>query len=206
MKKRLIALIATFVASALSAQSFVAGWDFDGVTNTDTTATANWGSQAGSATLAWSHSVASGPPSFTAREFGVSLAFNSASIGNSFQAIDTATGYDEFSDNQGSLAEGGFESLSTDTFTISFDASSLTNLTLRYALDSDGADTGAGFSLVDVDLSSLDGNSNAQWQIITIDGALYDNFQVIGVVPEPSTYAAIIGMIAFAFVAIRRRK
>ncbi len=54
----------------------------------------------------------------------------------------------------------------------------------------------AAGSFINFDLTNLPG------------GASFDNFMIAGtaVVPEPSTYAAIIGALALGFVALRRRK
>jgi hypothetical protein len=201
MKYKLI--FAAFVAaSSLSAQSFVAGWDFDDVNAAAPSATANWGDLAGSATLSWSHSPQGGPPSFTAAEFGISTGFNSAVVGNTFAFVDPNTGYDKFSDGPGVVAgEYGFESVSSgDSFTFTFDGSGYTGLSLSYAVDAAGD---GNWATASADLSSFSGS----FQFNTAAGARYDNFAVTGaVVPEPSSYAAIFGVIAIAFVASRRRR
>lgn len=199
MKNKLI-LAALLAASSLSAQSFVAGWDFDGVSAIAPSATANWGDLAGSATLSWSHSPAGTPPaSFAAAEFGISTGFNSAVVGNTFAFVDPNTGHDQFSD--AGAGEFGFNSFSSgDSFTFTFDGSGYTGLTLTYAVDAAGDQNWATAS---ADLSSFSGS----FQLNTDAGASYDNFAVTGTaVPEPSSYAAIFGVIAIAFVASRRRK
>jgi hypothetical protein len=199
MKNKLI-LAALVAASSLSAQSFVAGWDFDGVAAQAPSMTANWGDLAGSATLSWSHSPAGGPPFFAASEFGVSNLFNSAVTGNTFGFVDTNTGFDQFSDNFTS-GEYGFESVSAgDSFTFTFDGSGYTSLSLTYAVDALGD---GNWATASADLSSFSGS----FQLNTAAGARYDNFAVTGtVVPEPSSYAAIFGVIAIAFVASRRSR
>lgn len=201
MKNKLI-LAALLAASSLSAQSFVAGWDFDGVAAQAPSASANWGDLAGSATLSWSHSPNSGPPFFT-EEFGIDLAFNSDTVGDTFAFVDPNTGSDQFSDGGSApgTAQAGFNSVSSgDSFTFTFDGSGYTGLSLSYAVDA----TGNGSWATDtVDLSSFSGS----FQLNTDAGASYDNFAVTGTaVPEPSSYAAIFGVIAIAFVASRRRK
>ena len=205
MKKTLF-LAALLGASALSAQSCVAGWDFDNVGLTDSSMTSNWGDLAGSATLSWSHSPAGGPPTFSAAEFGIDGSFNSAVVGNTFAFVDPNTGFDKFSDGV-AAAEAGFESLSaSDSFTFSFNASHYESLSLSSALDADGSGAGA-WTPVNVDLSAFNGNAAASYVLSTANGARYDNFAITGaVVPEPSTYAAIAGMLALAFVVVRRRK
>jgi len=205
MKTTLI-LTALVAASALNAQSFVAGWDFDNVGATASSMTSNWGDLSGSALLSWSHDAASGPPTFTPAEYAISLGFNSDIVGNTFAFVDPNTGYDQFSDGL-NAAEAGFQSLSgSDSFTFSFDATGYTGLTLTYAVDT----TGNGDSFVSsgpIDLSAFDGNAAASFVLATADGALYDNFAITGTaVPEPSTLAAIFGAVVFAFTAARRRR
>lgn len=201
MKKTLI-LTALVAASALNAQSFVAGWDFDDVAATAPSMIANWGDLAGSADLVWSHSPSSGPPIFTPSEFAIDFGFNSDIVGNTFAFVDPNTGYDQFSDGAPG-AEAGFQSLSdTDSLTFSFDASGYTGLSLSFALD-----TGSGFTSQVIDLSAFDGNANAAFVLATANEAVYDNFAITGTaVPEPSSYAAIFGVIAIAFTATRRRR
>lgn len=205
MNKTII-LGALVAASVLNAQSFVAGWDFDNVGTTESSMTANWGDLAGTATLAWSHSVAGGPPTFTPGEFGISGGFNSAVVGNTFAFVDPNTGFDEFSD-PGGAAEAGFESLSAgDSFTFSFDASGYESLSLSYAVDADGAGAGA-WTTTSVDLTAFDGNAAASYVLNTANGARYDNFAITGTaVPEPSSFAAIAGALVLGFVSIRRRR
>ena len=205
MKKTII-LAALVGASALNAQSFVAGWDFDDVGPSDTSMTSNWGDLAGSATLSWNHSTATGFPTFDPAEFGVDLAFNSAVVGNTFAFVDPNTGFDEFSD-PGGAAEAGFESLSAgDSFTFSFNASGYESLSLSYAVDADGAGAGA-WTTTSVDLTAFDGNAAASYVLNTANGARYDNFAITGTaVPEPSSFAAIAGALAIGFVVVRRRR
>lgn len=71
---------------------------------------------------------------------------------------------------------------------------------------------GGAESLVTVDLSALAGNANGTFNLQFSDLAgtenlVFDNIQITGsVVPEPSTYAAIVGVLSLGFVAYRRRK
>jgi len=202
MKKTII-LTALVGASALNAQSFVAGWDFDNVGTTETSMTANWGDLAGAASFAWTHDVATGPPTFSAAEFGIGPGFNSAVVGNTFAFKDPITGFDEFSD-PGGAAEGGFNSLSaSDFFTLSFDGSGYTDLSLSYAVDS--ANNG-NWALTTVDFSAFDGNAFASFQLNTANNANYDNFAITGVVPEPSQFGAIAGLMVLGLAVIRRRR
>jgi len=202
--KKILVLSALISASALNAQSFVAGWDFDGVGTTLTSMTSNWGDLSGSATLTWTHDVATGPPTFSPAEFGISTGFNSAVVGNTFAFVDPNTGFDQFSD-PGDNGEFGFESLSaSDSFTFSFDGSGYTDLSLSYALDAAGD---GSWALASVDLSAFDGNAAAAFALNTANGTRYDNFALTGAaVPEPSAYAAIFGMIAIVFAATRRNR
>lgn len=198
MKNKLI-LAALVAGSSLSAQSFVAGWDFDGVAAQAPSASANWGDLAGSATLTWSHTPAGGPPTFTPSEFGISNLFNSAVVGNTFAFVDPNTGHDQFSDNV-AAGEFGFESVSSgDSFTFTFDGSGYTGLSLTYAFDAAGD---GNWAMESADLSSFSGS----FQLNTVAGAKYDNFAVTGVVPEPSQFSLLAGVMALLFVAKRRRK
>jgi hypothetical protein len=200
--KKILIITALVAASVANAQSFVAGWDFDDVGTTASSATANWGDLSGSATLSWSHSPAGGPPFFSAAEFGIGGGFNSAVVGNTFAFVDPTTGYDQFSDGV-SAAEAGFNSIASgEAFTLTFDASGYSSLLLSWV-----ADSGSDFISTTVDLSSLAGNAAASYVLNTGANTAYDNFAITGTaVPEPSSFAAIFGVIALAFAANRRRK
>jgi len=208
MKNKIIASLLLVAASA-SAQNFVAGWDFSGVGLSDTSYDANWGNQTGSANLSWSHATADFVTTYQ-NEFGIDAAYNSDSVNDSFAGIfpddkDPVTGYTAFSMNTTNGATQGFQALSTDEFTFSFDATGYSSLELLYAYNPDG-ETGS-FSLETVDLSSLAGLANASYSFNTVSGMAYDNFIITGTaaVPEPSTYAAIFGAVVLAFVGSRRR-
>lgn len=200
MKKKLIT-VALVAAASVQAQEFIAGWDFDGVALDATSTNANWGDT--SATLSWSHSPANPPITFVS-EFNIDGAYNDVAANNDFTflagGIDANTGFDQFSDNVGG-AEQGIQFVADGNVTLSFDASGYENVTLTYALD--GAKTV-------VDLSAFDGNGAAA-VVIAANGAgsavTWDNVAVTGTaVPEPSTFAAIAGVLALAFAASRRRK
>lgn len=196
-------------ASALSAQDFVAGWDFSGVAPDATSTTANWGDLNGSASLAWDHSPAN-PPIVFNPEFNISASYNDTTAADSFAGVltggvDANTGYAAFSADTSNGAIQGFQALTADTFTFSFDASGYTNAQLRYAVSADSDP--ANYSLATADLSYLDGNAAATYQFTTAAGASYDNFMITGTaIPEPSTYAAIFGALALAVAIGRRRK
>ena len=203
MKYKLL-FAALVAASSLNAQSFVAGWDFDDVALDAPSATATWGDLAGAATASWTHSPAGGPPLFTAEEFGVDNNFNSATIGNTFAFADPNTGFVEFTNGAPAAEKGFFSDAAGESITLSFDGSQYLGLSLSYAVDD-----GNGWTAVTgVDLSSLEGNLNAQFVLNTGDGFSYDNFAITAtsVVPEPSSFAAIFGVLALAFTASRRRK
>ncbi|ADE55278.1 PEP-CTERM sorting domain-containing protein [Coraliomargarita akajimensis] len=206
--KAFIAITSLVAASAVSAQSFVAGWDFDNTSLTATSQVAQWGEQAGSADFAWAHAQAGGPPFFTPAEYAISASFNDTSANDSFSflagGVDSITGFDAFSDNFGA-AEQGIEFQADNTVTISFDGSSYTSLSLVFAQSVDG---GTNWTQQTVDLSAFDGVANAQYQInLGATDVAWDNVAITGtVVPEPSTYAAIFGAIALAVAAVRRRK
>ncbi len=205
--KKVITLLLAALTSSLSAQTFIAGWDFDNVGIADTSDFANWGVQAGFATASWTHDPASPPIVFTS-EFGFSGDFNDTSANDVFSfGTDSITGFDQFSDGPGATpSEYGFQSLSNnDVFSLSFDGTNYENLELEYAYSSTG--NSANYTLISVDLDSLNGLANATYDFTPTSDGLYDNFAISGtVVPEPSTYAAIFGVIALVFVAYRRRK
>lgn len=206
--KNILIIAAMAATSALSAQSFVAGWDFDSVPLNGQQMTANWGDQTGSALLTWTHNVQGGPPLFTAAEFGLDASFNSPVVNNSFSflpgGLDPNTGFDQFSDNFGA-AELGFEARSsTDSFSFNFNGSGFESLQMIFAYDATGSGT---FVTETIDLSAFDGNAGALYQFNTLSGARYDNFAITGTaVPEPSTFAAIAGVLALGFTASRRRR
>lgn len=208
MKNLIItALIAT--AASASAQSFVAGWDFDNAGAADLSSTANWGAQSGSALASWTHSPANPPIVFTS-EFGLDALNNSDVVNNSFTFLatgqDPATGFTGFDGNDiPSTVKAGFQSFTADdSFTLSFDGSLWQDLELTYAFASS---QGGVFSVQTVDLSSFDGVAAADYVFTPALNGVYDNFAITGTaVPEPSSYAAIFGVIAIAFVASRRRK
>lgn len=60
-------------------------------------------------------------------------------------------------------------------------------------------------NVIETDIVKLFYNENGDCYTIK-DGVLYANIEVLNIVPEPSTYAAIFGALALAFAAYRRRK
>lgn len=213
MKTKLLISSFLLAAATVNAQSFVAGWDFDGVNASATSVNANWGAQAGSATASWTHALANIPITFT-NDFGISTQNNSATINDSFtflsggplgDGIDENTGFNQFSDNFNNTGEFGFQSFTgDDTFTLSFSGTNLINLELSFAF---APTQGGTFTVQTVDLSSFDGVALANYQFTPALSGVYDNFAIVGtVVPEPSSFAAIAGVLALGFVAVRRRK
>lgn len=203
MKNLINTFFLTVASLTVNAQSFVAGWDFDGVNQAAASSSANWGSQAGAATLSWTHSPANPPFVFTS-EFGISASFNDTAANDAFGFSDPTTGFTAFSQNFGG-AEQGFQSITgDDSFTLNFSAANLTGLELTYAYSSTGSAT--DFNKVTVDLSSLDGVASASHSFTPTASGLYDNFAITGtVVPEPSSFAVIAGVVALGFAAVRRR-
>ncbi|MDQ8207731.1 PEP-CTERM sorting domain-containing protein [Coraliomargarita sp. SDUM461003] len=212
MKNIIIASLVLSAASA-SAQTFVAGWDFDGLAANATSSTANWGVQKNTANSFWSHSVAyfNNPGDFGEAEFGFTMAANDTSANNAFSNfmselnIDTpgTSGFTAFDQNTGG-AEQGFRSLTgDDTFTLNFSGAGYSDLTLYYAYRPDGG----SWALETVDLSAFDNNANGVYTFTpTLEGD-YDNFAITGTaVPEPSAFAAIFGAVALGVAATRRRK
>jgi len=207
--KNIIAFSFLAVSTSLSAQSFVAGWDFDGVNAAAPSATANWGDQAGSAIASWTHSPSNPPTGVFTSEFGISTQNNSETINNSFSFLGTGTdlntGFTAFSQNFNNTGEFGFQSLSgDDLFTLSFDGSLWQALELTYAFAST---QGGTFSLQTVDLSGLNEVALAEYVFTPALNGVYDNFAITGTaVPEPSTFAAIFGVVALGVAASRRRR
>jgi hypothetical protein len=207
--KKTILLISLVAASSLSAQSFVAGWDFDNVNAAAPSATANWGLQSGSAIVSWTHTGANPPIVFTS-EFDVTSGAESETVNTSFTfltgGVDPGTGYTAFTgDDYGATAKQGWASnVDGETFSVSFSGTGWTGLQLRYAYSatSDMAD----FALTTVDLSAFDGVASAVYDFNPTAGGLYDNFAITGVVPEPSQFGAIAGLMVLGLAVIRRRR
>jgi len=208
MKK--ITLLALLVsASSLSAQSFVAGFDFDNTNLNAQTSTANWGAQTGSATLSWTHALANFTTTFS-NEFGIAGANNSPTINDTFTFlegnVDSITGFNQFSDGPlFGAAEQGFQSLTgDDSMTLVFDGSLWTDLSLTFAF---APTQGGSFTVETVDLSAFNGVSLAEYTFTPLLNGVYDNIALTGTaVPEPSTYAALLGACALALATVRRRR
>ena len=60
-------------------------------------------------------------------------------------------------------------------------------------------------NVIETDIVKLFYDDNGDCYTIK-DGVLYANIEVLNIIPEPGTYAAIFGALALAFAAYRRRK
>lgn len=145
-------------------------------------------------------------PNTTTEIDGLSFAYDLDGTGN-----DLASGGFIGASNtwEYSLNGGTFQSVGTDnvganagleTFTLG-DFSGVTSFTLRYTFDGgitdangDGAPFGGDLDLISFDNLVFFGDNDGTATFTST------------VVPEPSTYAAIFGALALAFVAYRRRK
>ena len=245
MKKFFLISALAATATAVSAQDFIAGLDFETLpsvssdiafdTGTTTGFTLNLKSNSsddgyssnGYTATGWAASgdtYTNGSSDFTAGEFdqipitvaAVSgFAASTSSFGNTSAA---AQGFGEtagiaFGDAQGNQSTSG-------QFTVSV-GTALTNASISFdvaALVSQNQTTGSitvngnSVSVTDAAVNqTVNLGTLASGSLITFDlsglsyGATFDNFMVAGV-PEPSTYAAIFGVIALAIAVVRRRR
>lgn len=210
MKKLiLIAAAAALTTASVNAQSLVAAWDFnytnsfggldvDGDFSADTSAAATYGT----GTFSWANQTSEGLVN-TANLFSNNLV-------RPVQLDTMAEGF------------GWFVSANTSpnaVLTLSVDLTGFNSaeLTFAHAGQNGSFDLfvgGQSFSptadaLGTVDISSFAGGvANIDFTFANFSGAensFLDNIQVTAV-PEPSTYAAIFGVIALGFAACRRRK
>jgi hypothetical protein len=212
MKKLiLIAAAAALTTASVNAQSLVAAWDFnyptsfggldvDGDFSADTSAAATYGT----GTFSWANQTSEGLVN-TANLFSNNLV-------RPVQLDTMAEGF------------GWFVSANTSpnaVLTVSVDLSLFEDaeLTFAYAGQNGAFELNVGgqtFSpaadaLATIDLGAFEGGvANIDFTFANFSGAensFLDNIQVVGTaVPEPSTYAAIFGVIALGFAACRRRK
>jgi hypothetical protein len=203
MKLFITIITALSIVLSANAQSFLAGWDFDGVSSTATSHTANWGSLFGSATLSYDHAGVNIPIKFTA-DYQISGSYDSAVVGIDFLSVgdfngtDPSTGYTSFAGNDiPANAQQGINFVGPGTVTIDW-----------------------GFALADTGTVSYSSLESGSWTTETVsvtsgetsyafsaNGFGIDNIQVIGtVIPEPSTYALILGFAAFLLGAVRKRQ
>jgi hypothetical protein len=227
--KKSITILAAFAGFAAFAQAqvqFVAAWDFtspSGFTSLDVNEdfvaeTELAADYAGSGLFQWS-----GVTDDSSGFYGANLnEVNSADI------VADNFGLTQLGDGTGFLVAANPDaSTALLTFT-GLDFSGLTGGMLDFAAgvqNFDGATTinfggdlsgsinltGTG-TAYNVDLSALNGLSNATFTMAfsnfsVAENVVLDNFQFTATpVPEPSTYAAIFGVIALAFAAVRRRR
>lgn len=196
---KLLLTLTTLVALTISAsaQSFLAGWDFDSVAIDARSHSSNWGTEA--ATLSYDHAGINIPISFTA-DYGISTAYNSAIVGNDFVlGADSITGFTSFSGNDiPATAKQGVNFTGPGTVSINWsNALDASGGSITYA----SLNSGVWSTVTDTLAAGTTSYSFAA------NGFAVDNVQITGtVVPEPSTYALIAGFVAFIIVAIRRRK
>ena len=209
MKKLiLIAAAAALTTASVNAQSLVAAWDFnypdsfggldvDGDFSPDSSAAATYGT----GTFSWANQTQGG-------------LFNSANL-TSNDLLRPGM-LDQFTPTFGWQLGGGDSSA---VLTVSVDLTGFTSaeLTFAHAGENGSFDllvggqtfSPAADSLGTVDISSFAGSvANIDFTFANFSGAensFLDNIQVPAV-PEPSTYAAIFGVIALGFAACRRRK
>ncbi|WP_269524770.1 PEP-CTERM sorting domain-containing protein [Coraliomargarita parva] len=224
--KKLILLTASLMlgfAGAMSAQDLIAAWDFnytssfggldvDGDFINDSSATANFGLQAGTATFSWLNQTSSG--------LSNSADLDSNQLLRPLQIASMNDGFGWFVDANVSSSAELFLTVDLSLYgssELTFAAGS-DNGPVDLLVDVDGAVTTLNLTagtdaLYTVDLSALAGSSSAvvglSFDNFTgTDNVFLDNFQItgVGVVPEPSTYAAIFGVVALLFAAHRRRK
>lgn len=221
MKKKILTLAVASCAlfAWANAQSLVSAWDFnypgsfggtdiDGDFAADTSANATWGET--SNTFSWTGVTNGGLgneadlesnlllrpqqlATMTGGTFGWVVDANSSQGANMFLNLDL-TGFTSAELTFAAGSVNGPVTLNVDV------GGNVTPISL-----SDGAD-----ALQTVDISGLAGLSNAQVgfsysDFTGTDNAYMDNIQVTAV-PEPSTYAALLGVVALAFAAVRRRR
>lgn len=190
MKSIKLLAAALLGASGLSAQVFVAGWDFDN-TNGVESVPAQWGAQKNTASFYWNGTGGSTDlltPDFE-ETFDSESGFvgSDATVGNTFLVIDAQTGFNEFSDNfGGTVSHLQFQSfsgsLNGDRAVIAFSGSGFGDLSMQFAARNSGSGLvsysystdgvnftnfetgvsyGTAFELDTLDLSALNGAATA---------------------------------------------
>lgn len=194
--KLFITLITSFsLLVSANAQSFLAGWDFDGVSSVATSHTSNWGTV--SSTLSYDHEGVNAPVKFNS-DYQIDGAYDSAVVGINFiLGADEITGHSSFAGNDlPSEAQQGINFVGPGTVTIDWGSALVDTGTISYAKLTSGSWA--------VETVSVDAGESSY--AFSANGFGIDNVQVIGTVPEPSTYALILGFAAFLLGAMRNRK
>jgi hypothetical protein len=265
MKNKIITIAAlTAIATASSASSLVAGWDFsqsqfanttaaqNGMQGSwsanysyqgDTTASANYNASAAFGTVYWDGSFGSSTTNFTAQDGSATVAAKTSPVSGlssndsqSFSTFNASSSYTALTASGQTVAVNAVLGLTDDVaITFALDAGTAKNSwTLAFAaLDTDGASLGVAASTTGA--FSGEQTSFGTLSIGTTDTGYTTDFSSLGdtqtlyvrlsassvsggtlsldnvgfsaaVVPEPSTYAAIFGVIAIAFAVVRRRR
>lgn len=231
----IIALGGAMVCSS-SAQNLVAGWDFDNITSlTDATIDSNYSdlgdisdgvaanqygtldfTSLNSGGFSPDYSTQTGPSDLGNTNAGIDftdartgsfnpegfIVLNGESAGKSFDFdLSLGTAYQDF---QLTYAAGLFNPGDTASIQWSYSTGGgFTNWDSAQTVTNDGA--GSEFSLSTLSISASDLTVRATLGA-GIDGFQMDNVQFGGVVPEPSSFALIAGVLSIAFVGARRRK
>jgi len=206
----LIAATAALTTASVHAQSLVAAWDFnypmsfggfdiDGDFVNDTSAAASFGS----GTFSWINQAVGGLAN------SANLTSNNLLRPAQIDTLPAGFGWQL----------GGGESSAVLTFTVDLSLFEDVELTFAYAGQNGVFDVTvagqtfnpAADSLATVDLNAFEGGiAIVDFTFANFESPevfLLDNVQITGTaVPEPSTYAAIFGVIALGVVAARRRK
>lgn len=119
---------------------------------------------------------------------------NTASFTNSFFIINTDVRNAGFV-----VLDGSFASVNSTTGTYSYDHLLASNADVPGILDdwAGGAGSFLGLFIIQQTSDAFEDDVSTLY---------YDNFRVTNPVPEPSTYAAIIGALALGYVVYRRRR
>ena len=193
-------ILITFLTSfsllfSVNAQSFLAGFDFDDLGLSDTSVSSNWGTT--SATLSFDHAAANFVTKFS-NDWQTSGSYDSPVVGINFiNGVDPLTGYSSFAGNDTGAAMQGINFVGPGTVTINWGLALTDTGTVSYSKLEGGSWTTETVSV----------NSGETSYAFSANGFGIDNIQLIGtVVPEPSTYALILGFAAFLLGAMRKRQ